>query len=713
MPVTITADPLGALVEWEQPDAANQAGFDVQRSDDGGQTFHTIFSTPDPSVRAYHDLGVTLHQEPIPAYQLETLYGRALSNRVAIPVELPAVTPPPVATLSPEGTTMPPATQLVDKFGVWTFSGLAILLNGVPAAAGMGSSATVKNGVIVFTGTDGNGYVFSGSSWSIVSTAAPPAGAPPATTPPLVPPTSTTKRLVTKGDLRLIGTFRSPNIGAGGKFPMMTVRRNPQGVLTSFWLTGTGFFLDETCDLCECTVPDASTPGQVSTLITNYGHGYLAKMWANGLNPPDHLTRESIFWDAEQSCVVLNYSQGYSGQNDPSFVLGFIDDTAHTCTWVGPFRSGAGSKQTQGFGCLIPKAYADRYLGGKRYGLGKNGGAIDASEAFAPVIHATDRPTRTTPPSGDGILTVTAPNPAGENGPDLAFATLLGGDINHRGKRPGDYLDVACGGTGVGAVDPTEYSRTKLTGRMNVTSGVGSVAWFDWADLRGVIFLGGCARGHCWYNTPGNGFVKLSGQTGAFVYGETMTGQTSHVVKTAKGPGTSSPPQPARWNGPLEQWFDAGPSNGDFTIGEVVVGGTTGARGTVTDQHRFDHCLHGIDGSGSGITGPITEIDPVMDAGHPFGIGHKSEDFFWFYDEQTFLPVVGGGNPWDVEPTDGVYALDLDPKYAVMKDDSPAGGGAGNCMAIDEPSRLVLIACGYNVAGNPYVCDVNVFGVAP
>jgi hypothetical protein len=521
------------------------------------------------------------------------------------------------------------------------------------------------------------------------------------------------QRLVTKADLKWIGTFQGPNINAGAmKFPMMTVRRNA-GTLRTLWIASNGFFLDETSDLCECTYPGANqAPGAlVSTLVHNYGHGYLSKLWANGQNPPDHISRASIFWDAEQNCVVLNYSQDYSGQNDPSFVLGFIDDTAHTCTWAGPFRSGAGSKQTQGFGCVIPASYANRYLGGKRYALGKNGGSIDAGEAFGPVLHATARPNAATPPSADGSK-VSKPNPPGENGPDLAYVTLLGGDINHRGKRPGDYLDVACGGTGVGSVDPTSASRALLTGRINTSSGVGSAAWFDWADLKGVIFLGGCARGHCWYNTAGNGFVILTAQAGTFTYGENITGRASGVVKQTKNSASYGTEVPARWHGPHLEWQDAGAANGDFTIGETIVGAKSGAHGVVADQHRFDHCLHGKDGTGSGITGPITIIDTVGDAGQPYGTGYKSEDFLWFYDPATFVPVAGG-KIWDVEPTDWGYALDIAPNYAVLKDNSPAGGGAGNCISADEAARLILIATGYNIPGNPANVYVNVFAVAP
>src|SRR5258708_1726984 len=64
-------------------------------------------------------------------------------------------------------------------------------------------------------------------------------------------PVGGAQRLVTKADLKWIGTFQGPNINAGAvKFPMMTVRRNG-GVLRTLWIGSSGFFLDAASDLCE------------------------------------------------------------------------------------------------------------------------------------------------------------------------------------------------------------------------------------------------------------------------------------------------------------------------------------------------------------------------------------------------------------------------------------------------------------------------------
>jgi len=76
---------------------------------------------------------------------------------------------------SPDGTTVPPASQIVDNDGaVWTIgTGQAILRNGVQAAGAIGSEILWKNATIYVLGTDGNWWQWTGSSWVSVGTAEP------------------------------------------------------------------------------------------------------------------------------------------------------------------------------------------------------------------------------------------------------------------------------------------------------------------------------------------------------------------------------------------------------------------------------------------------------------------------------------------------------------------------------------------------------------
>ena len=70
---------------------------------------------------------------------------------------------------SPDGTTVPPASQIVDnELAVWTIgSGQAILRNGVQAAGGLGSEILWKSTTIYVLGVDNNWWQWTGSGWII------------------------------------------------------------------------------------------------------------------------------------------------------------------------------------------------------------------------------------------------------------------------------------------------------------------------------------------------------------------------------------------------------------------------------------------------------------------------------------------------------------------------------------------------------------------
>jgi hypothetical protein len=80
------------------------------------------------------------------------------------------VQPGTVINSSPNGTTVPPANQIVDNIGnVWTIGGnQAILQNGVQASGGLGSEILWTSGTIYVLGTDNNWWRWTGSSWSNV-----------------------------------------------------------------------------------------------------------------------------------------------------------------------------------------------------------------------------------------------------------------------------------------------------------------------------------------------------------------------------------------------------------------------------------------------------------------------------------------------------------------------------------------------------------------
>jgi Tol biopolymer transport system component len=68
---------------------------------------------------------------------------------------------------SPDGTTVPAATQIIDNSGaIWTIgSNQAILRNGVQAAGGWGSKILWTSNTIYVLGTDSNWWQWTGSGW--------------------------------------------------------------------------------------------------------------------------------------------------------------------------------------------------------------------------------------------------------------------------------------------------------------------------------------------------------------------------------------------------------------------------------------------------------------------------------------------------------------------------------------------------------------------
>jgi hypothetical protein len=72
-----------------------------------------------------------------------------------------------VVNPSPNGTTVPPAAQIVDNLGaVWTIgSNQVILRNGVQAAGGLGSEILWTSNTIYVLGTDNNWWKWTGSGW--------------------------------------------------------------------------------------------------------------------------------------------------------------------------------------------------------------------------------------------------------------------------------------------------------------------------------------------------------------------------------------------------------------------------------------------------------------------------------------------------------------------------------------------------------------------
>ena len=91
-----------------------------------------------------------------------------------------APAPPPPQGTSPDGTRLPPASQIVDASGgTWTIAGVSILRNG-QQTGGLGTIITWCGGQIHVMGVDNQWWRWIGGGWSPVGTTDPCGGAAPA-----------------------------------------------------------------------------------------------------------------------------------------------------------------------------------------------------------------------------------------------------------------------------------------------------------------------------------------------------------------------------------------------------------------------------------------------------------------------------------------------------------------------------------------------------
>jgi len=80
--------------------------------------------------------------------------------------------------VSPDGTTVPPASQIIDNLGAtWTIGANQVILrNGVQAANGLGSKILWFNVTIYVLGTDNNWWQWTGSGWNNIGPVQPGSG---------------------------------------------------------------------------------------------------------------------------------------------------------------------------------------------------------------------------------------------------------------------------------------------------------------------------------------------------------------------------------------------------------------------------------------------------------------------------------------------------------------------------------------------------------
>ena len=190
-------------------------------------------------------------------------------------------------TVSPDDTTVPTATQIVDITGaVWTLGANgAILRNGVQAGGGWGSKILWKSGAIYVLGTDSNWWQWTGSGWLNVGTGV-PGGSSASLDGTTVP--SALQIVDTVGAVWTIGANGAilrngvqAAAGWGSKILWKNVTSYVLGTDNNWWQwTGSGWInVGATVPGGSSASPDGTTVPTASQIVDNVG-----AVWTIGLN---------------------------------------------------------------------------------------------------------------------------------------------------------------------------------------------------------------------------------------------------------------------------------------------------------------------------------------------------------------------------------------------------------------------------------------------
>ena len=135
----------------------------------------------------------------------------------------------PVVVTSPEGTTIPSASQIIDSAGgLWTLSGGVVYKNG--ALAGYTNAVTLllyDNNIVYQENSSGGWWSWNGSTWTGTTDPRNPPTAPP-TAPPVSPPVATT--------VAISGTPPTTD-NVGQAYSFVPTVSNPSGAKLSFSIT--------------------------------------------------------------------------------------------------------------------------------------------------------------------------------------------------------------------------------------------------------------------------------------------------------------------------------------------------------------------------------------------------------------------------------------------------------------------------------------------
>lgn len=280
--------------------------------------------------------------------------------------------------------------------------------------------------------------------------------------------------VIRQDDLEYLGAFRLPTYACGYSTAFaesgITVRR-VNGDLRL--LTGSHRYSGDA--IYECTVPGWGTVAgewPQSTIVREWGAAVYGTPnmksgsdWTHGVN-----------YDQATGRLYFSFAEGYNVAqgNDPSLGYARLEETGPVAAgpWAAP-EAIAHCQRIRGGSLTIPDWFADRYLAGRRLGLGF-GGYYSGFSACSkgPFLAAAHHP--------DGSTT------------QLDTIALIDHPDTHWGTRDADYWTTIA------------WCRNPVVGNVGYWGAKdeihGAAAWVDLPDKQGVLFLSRMGHGKVWYD---------------------------------------------------------------------------------------------------------------------------------------------------------------------------------------------------------------------
>lgn len=380
------------------------------------------------------------------------------------------------------------------------------------------------------------------------SPTATPAPTPSPTTSPTPTPTPTqdpnpTKRLLTARDFTYLGAFAMPEQACGWTTAWSTTGlavRRVNGHLRFF--AGVHVYSGG-------LVYEVDYPGTGTTPAT-WPTATVTEQWCDiyqghkrtGADPEplgDDNQSVGLMFDEHDQRLYWSFGQFYNGDHSNDNVLGYTSfdgaPTAH-----GPWSATVHSQKVRGGTLLIPRSFADAYLGGRRLGIGFGGYYnIVGDGSMGPALFAVD------PPAGDQLLDplTLMDHPAGVS------------NASRWTVRPANYwidgIDWAVSPTdGVGRWAPGDTVN-------------GAAVWIDEPDLHGLLVAAQMQTGRIWY---AGGGLHADGDAGYwYVYDPAVLAE---VAQGRRPPDSVQPAEIAPVQYPTSGAF----GSGDFTMAQRVSG---------------------------------------------------------------------------------------------------------------------------------------------